>query len=187
MKRFITLGLLVITLLCLSSCGKSHGEPLEAVNIRAMCELATLKCYYHNVAEINKKADNIFQKDRKMWIEYDGEATIGIDMTELDIEVKGEVVEITMPEAKVLSIDKEELSADNFTSSADSWFIKNKISGEDQSKAIDEAQKLMEQTASENKALLMQARENAKELIENYINQMSKATGYEYVIKWHDK
>ena len=42
----------------------------------------------------------------------------------------------------------------------------------------------MKQTAQENTALLTNAQSRAKDLIENYIKQIGKATGVEYTIHW---
>ena len=65
MKRIISILLVLVTILCLSSCGKKSDAELKVEDIHAICELATIKCYYNNVAQIDKKKDNIFQKDRK--------------------------------------------------------------------------------------------------------------------------
>ena len=50
--------------------------------VRSICSLATLECYYHNVAKSTKTAGGgitgIFERDRTFWIEYDGIRTLGI-------------------------------------------------------------------------------------------------------------
>ena len=46
-----------------------------------------------------------FQKDRKMWIEYEGEAVLGIDMSKLGVQIKNDSVDISMPKAEILSYD----------------------------------------------------------------------------------
>ncbi|MEI3228995.1 MAG: DUF4230 domain-containing protein [Lachnospiraceae bacterium] len=53
----------------------------QASQMKAICELATMKCYYHNVAKYTREdAAGIlwWKKDRRFWIEYDGIVTMGM-------------------------------------------------------------------------------------------------------------
>lgn len=184
MKRIIAVALLLVILSCLCACGKKV-EPLSEEDIRAICELATLECYYNNVAKYEKEHDNIFQKDRKMWIEYEGKATLGIQMSEVAIEIRGEIVSITMPKAEILSTDYN-LNYDSYITSTDGWLIKNKITTEEQESAVKAAQDAMVQSILSNEGLLLKAEDRAKELIENYILQLCEATNQEYIIKWNE-
>ena len=170
----------------LSSCSKKNEGELRVEDLHAICELATIKCYYNNVAQIEKKKNNIFQKDRKMWIEYEGEAIIGINLAKLEIEIGNESVNITMPEAEILSISpiKETLNENAYVASADGWLFKNKITTEDQEEAVSKGQLEMENAIKENPALFRKAENKAKELIENYIKNLSETIGKEYTINW---
>ena len=143
MKRPLAIVLLIASVFTLCACAENKTAPiLKEEDIRAVCELATLECYYNNVAKIEKKASNIFQKDRKMWIEYEGVARIGIDMKEMEISVAGNTITMTMPQAKILSIkpNDEKLNEDSYVSSADGWLIKNPITAEEQEEAITKGQ-----------------------------------------------
>ena len=186
MKRIISIILVLITVICVSSCGKKPEAELKVEDIHAICELATLKCYYNNVAQIEKKKDNIFQKDRKMWIEYEGEATLGIDISKLEIKINDDKVKITMPEAEILSIRpiKETLNEKSYIASADGFVFKNKITTEDQEEAVTKGQAEMEEAIKENSALFTKAENKAKELIENYITNLGDIIGKEYTISW---
>ena len=56
LKKFVVLCLAVIMLF--TACGKKGEEVTKELSITQMqtiCELATLKCYYHNVAEYYKE------------------------------------------------------------------------------------------------------------------------------------
>lgn len=187
MKRIFAVILVLMTVFCLSSCDKDAKTELQAEDIHAICELATIKCYYNNVAQIDKKKDNILQKDRKMWIEYEGEAVIGIDMSKLKIQISDDKVTITMPDAEILSINpkRETLNEKSYITSADGFLFKNKITTEDQEKAITKGQKEMEAAVKSNSALFAEAESKAKELIENYINKIGDITGQEYSISWN--
>lgn len=186
MKRIISILLVLVTILCLSSCGKKSDAELKVEDIHAICELATIKCYYNNVAQIDKKKDNIFQKDRKMWIEYEGEAVLGIDMSKLEIKINDDSVDITMPKAEILSIQpkKETLNEKSYVASADGFLFKNKITTEDQEKAITKGQTEMENAINSNPALFTKAENKAKELIENYITKLSEIIDKDYTINW---
>ena len=187
MKRIIAIILLAVVALSLCACGERNDEALREEDIRAVCELATLKCYYNNVAQIEKEADKFLQKDRKMWIEYEGEAVIGIDMSKVVIKINGETVNITMPSAEIQSIKPiaATLTEDSYISSSDGWLVKNEITTEDQEEAINKGQAEMEQALLENQGLFRKAEERAKELIENYIIKIGEATGKEYTIEWN--
>ena len=196
MKKIVSVMLIAIMSACLiSGCtgtsdkAENIGEP-DIQQIRNICNLATLECYYHNVAKSEKKAEagvtHIGEKDRKFWIEYTGIARLGVDMSKVEMKISDNKIEITMLEAKVLgiSIDEESISEDSYTISEDG-FNKNKITAEDQTKAISLAQSDMEKEVKKNKTLLLNAQDRAKKLIENYINQLGGATGREYTVSWN--
>ena len=61
-------------------------EP-DLAQIRSICDLATLECYYHNVAKSTKEKGSglahLGEKERKFWIEYTGVVKIGIEMSDV--------------------------------------------------------------------------------------------------------
>ena len=184
MKRLLMIIMIAIMLLSLAACTPEKVPTLRAEDIKAVCELATLKCYYNNVAKIIKKPDNIFQVEREMWIEYEGLVTVGIDMLDMEIDIDGDVITITMPPAKMLSSNIERMDENSYVSSADGWFIKNEITTEEQNAAVTRTQKEMEAALNENGNLFKRAERKAKELIENYITKLSEAIDREYTIVW---
>ncbi len=187
MKKLLATMMLAVSILTLCACAKEETVPvLKEEDIRAVCELSTLECYYNNVAKIEKKASNWFQKDRKVWIEYEGIARIGVDMSEMTISVVGNTITMTMPKAKILSIkpNEKKLTEDSYVCSADGWLIKNPITVDDQKMAITKGQEEMTSAVQNNKGLFERAERRAKALIENYIKQMSERIGQEYTITW---
>ena len=76
--------------------------------IRSICELATLECYYHNVAksikEKGKGLSHIGEKERVFWIEYSGVARFGINVSKVTMETKGNEILITIPKAELLGL-----------------------------------------------------------------------------------
>jgi type III secretory pathway component EscV len=196
MKRRIWLVTVLVMLLGMfNACGtattteteeQSSIKP-EEEQVRAICELATLECYYHNVAKSTKtKGTGITgwgEKDRDFWIEYTGVAKVGIDMSKVKMETdEDNHITIYLPEAKVMNVDVQGDTL-NYIASEDGW-NKNTITAEDETAAINQAQKEMEQTVKKNSSLLMNAQERAKKLIENYITQLGDAVGVTYDISW---
>ena len=188
-KHRILFGIAILTTIMMTACSKPTVEP-EISQIRNICNLATLECYFHNVAKSEKTAGtgitHLGEVNRSFWIEYTGTVKLGIDLNKIDMNVTENKVEITLPQAEVLgtNIDTPTLNENSYIISQDSFFNKNKITAEEQITAIDEAQKKMEKTVSENTALLTSAQNRAKALIENYITQLGEAAGQTYTIVW---
>lgn len=174
---------------CSSKAKKTVNKP-DITQIRSICNLATLECYYHNVAKDNKEPgsgiSHIGEVERKYWIEYTGIAKIGIDISEVDIQTEGNKVTVIMPEAKLLSIDirDSDLNENSYISNEDSRFNSNKITAEDQTAAINKAQLEMAESVKNNSTLLLNAQSRAQELIKNYIVQIGTLSGTEYEIEW---
>ena len=194
MKKFFSIILLLTIISAFASCGKSVEMPAKEPDInqiRSICNLATLECYYHNVAKSEKKAGTGFthigEKDRQFWIEYTGIAKIGIDMSEVQISLNDTNVKIFVPEAKLLSItiSDKDLNENSYISSDDN-VNKNPITANDQSKAIAKAQKGMEQSVIENKTLMLSAQTRAKDLIESYVLKLGSLSDITYNIEWVD-
>ena len=106
----------------------------EITQIRSICELATLECCYNNVAKSTKEPgtglSHLGEKQRDFWIEYSGTAKIGIDMSELKMDITdGNIITITVPKAKILSIsvDQQSYSEDSYVISSDNFIQKNPI------------------------------------------------------------
>lgn len=186
-KRVIAI-LLMLTLMMgsLQGCSKKETPVPELTQVRSICNLATLKCYYHNVALSEKEASNFLEKDKKFWIEYTGIANVGIDMSKVQMKIDGEKVKVTLPSAKLLniSIEENDLNENSYFFSDDGIF-KNKITADDQAKAINDAQEEMKKEVRENTAVMASAQNRAKTLIENYIKQLGEASGTEYQIEWN--
>lgn len=172
----------------LSGCKKNNNaivkEP-DLAQIRSICNLATVECYYHNVAISNKTAKSLLKKDRKFWIEYTGIAKIGIDMSKVNMEINGNNITVTLPNAELLDIDipENDLNKKSYIKSQDG-LIKNKITADEQTAAINSAQAKMAESVKSNKTLLLNAQNRAKKLIENYIKKLGEISNVKYQVKW---
>ena len=67
----------------------------------------------------------------------------------------------------------------------DTGFL-TEITKEEETAALAEAQDNMEEKAKKNSALLAQAKERAKNLIEGYVKNVGEQIGEEYTIEWEE-
>lgn len=183
--------IILITLLsinCLFGCGSQKQKP-DFSSIKSVCELSTLKCYYHNVATYEKNAHGLLKVFgsgyKKIWIEYSGIVNLGIDINKVDISEPdtNNVITIKIPDAEVqsTSLDKSTLS-EPLTDKG----VFTKITTEEKTEALSSAQQNMKETAQKDTSLLAQAKEHAKLILQGYINNLGEEFNDEYTIKWVD-
>lgn len=182
---------ILITLLsinCLFGCGSQKQKP-DFSSIKSVCELSTLKCYYHNVATYEKNAHGLLKVFgsgyKKIWIEYSGIVNLGIDINKVDISEPdtNNVITIKIPDAEVqsTSLDKSTLS-EPLTDKG----VFTKITTEEKTEALSSAQQNIKETAQKDTSLLAQAKEHAKLILQGYINNLGEEFNEEYTIKWVD-
>ena len=191
MKRIIAILLMIASLLALCACGDASVPPAteepQITQMRTICELATMDCYYHNVAkyyekEAEKGILGFGKKDKKFWVEYSGEVTIGLDATLVALQVSGDQVTITIPPAKVLGakVYSDSLTTDSYIIDKDSA----DITAEDQTRVFENAQADMLAQASNDHLLLFNAQQRAQMLLEDYVTNIGNAIGVTYQINW---
>lgn len=190
MKRITALLLAFSMMILCAACGKTEEtaqisiEPQEA-QMKAICELAVMDCYYHNVAKYKEEDAAgflLWKRDKHFWIEYSGVVRFGIDVSALKIESGGDEITITLPEAKVLSC-----KVDSSSLTEDSYIVDKKsadITAEDEKAAFTEAQEKLEEVAANDKALLTKAQQRAQTLLEDYIENIGNVVGKVYKINW---
>lgn len=189
MKKLMCILISAALTLSLAACSNTEPAPVdmepETSQMKAICELAVMDCYYHNVAKYELKDAEGFlwwTKDKNFWIEYSGVVTLGVDVSRVTVEVDGTKVTISIPAAEVLSctVDSSSLTEDSFIVAQDSAAIE----AEDEVYAFADAQAKLEETASQDTALLASAQQQAQQLLEDYITNIGKATGKSYSIEW---
>ena len=195
MKKLLSSLLILSLLFAAVGCKSKPKEEerqvqmtIEVDEMRQIAELATMNCYFHNVAKSDRELNPEWyefwkEKTMRFWVEYEGIVTVGIDVSKLKVEVSEDnVVTITMPPAVVLDVivDESSLSSDSF------YFDPNskKPSPEEQSEAFRQAQTEMRETAESNYALMASAQANAKELLKNYVKSVGDALDVNYKIEW---
>lgn len=189
MKKLMCILISAVLTLSLAACSNTEPAPVDmepkTSQMKAICELAVMDCYYHNVAKYELKDAEGFlwwTKDKNFWIEYSGVVTLGVDVSRVTVEVDGTKVTISIPAAEVLSctVDSSSLTEDSYIVAKNSAAIE----AEDEIAAFSVAQADLEATASKDTALLASAQQQAQQLLEDYITNIGKATGKSYSIEW---
>ena len=159
--------------------------------VTEICELATLRCYYHYVARLENQPQGVFKYGwgkygyKKLWMEYDAIIEIGIDASEVEVNEPDEngIVKIFIPEANILNVDADENSMETPICETEKF---TDITIEDQRKAYADAQAEMEESANNDKAIKKQAYENAQKLLEQYVVTIGEQSGKQYTVEWLD-
>lgn len=202
MKKLSNRQLLIFVLVAgIILCGvsvykKTFNQPEPTVqqisesNVRRICELASLECYYHNVSNWSQDAYGIFAftgyGEKKIWIEYDGIVRVGINAGKVKISDpdKDNVITVTIPEATVLDKDLDESTIKETVSDRTVLFFTDAVNTEDKMKALAAAQEDMEQSAASNDMILGEAQERAKKIIERNIIALGEAGGKHYKVRF---
>lgn len=185
--RKTKLGMACALVLALGSFGLAgcaqEQKSADFSGVQSVAELATLKCYYHNVAKAEQDGGWFDVGYKKVWTEYDGIVEVGVDVSQVTIsEPDGEgKVRVHVPEAQILNVNVDKDSI------GDPLVDKGPITDvttEEKTNAFAAAQQTMEDSAQKNTAILSQARERAKQVIEGYVKNVGTEMGEEYTVEW---
>lgn len=190
MRKTLSLFLVFFMMtMCVSCFAPVEIKPItmvpQASQMKAICELAVMDCYYHNVAKfIQEDAEGFlwWKKDKRFWIEYDGLVKLGIDISKVSFEVNDTLITVTLPSAKVLDckVISTSLTEESYIIDMDSA----KIEATDETAAFATAQTKLLETAENDTTLLASAQQRAQALLEDYVTNIGNAVGVEYSIKW---
>lgn len=165
-------------------------EP-DLSQIQNICQLATLKCYYHNTAKEIKPAGSgithIGEEDTPFWFEYTAQATLGIDFSLVSMDIDDEdKITIHIPHATILgNIIVDSTSTTDPIYRPHRFFSNDvEISASDVTASMSNANEEVRNQILADTATLYSAEERAKELIENYIDQIMALSGKDYEINW---
>ena len=170
----------------------TEERKVDFSGVTEIFELATLRCYYHDVAKLENPPQGIFKYGwgkygyKKLWMEYDAIIEIGIDASAVEVNEPDEngIVQIYIPEANILNVDSDENSMETPICEIGKF---TDITIEDQRKAYADAQEKMEESANNDKAIKKQAYENAQKLLEQYVVTIGEQSGKQYTVEWLDK
>ena len=183
-------SVILFLLISFTSGCQIQGEKVAEIdlsNIKEIGELTTLECYYHNVAsyfEADTSGFFIWKNDTKFWSEYDGIVRIGVDINEviIDIDESKKEINITMPEATVLSckIDENSFTKDSYYYDLDSDSASAITQKNVMAKSLDQ----LEEVARNDQVTINKATNNAKEILTEYVTNINKLNNTNYKIKF---
>lgn len=192
LKCTVTILLIIIAIIALllpNTGTEEISTTAEFSDVNRICELATLRCYYHDVAEYEKQPDGLFKYGlfqygyKKFWLEYDGIVEVGIDVSQVQVNPPDEndVVQIYIPDAQILNIGANEASMGNPV--VDTGVLTS-ITAEEKAEAFSAAQSTMRENAETDNSILNQAKNNAKELLKQYVLHVGEQIGQTYIVEW---
>lgn len=169
---FLLLGILLVVGGAIATLyyGQISTEPvitsdLVGNQLLSAQELTTTKYMYTNAGAFENQNDFYGWKvpltRKKFIVSYDGQIHAGVNLEEVEVVVNEEIIQVTLPEAKILSheIDTESLKVFDESSS-----IFNPLRIEDYQNFTIDQKKVVESEAIE-KGLLVEATEHAQEAV----------------------
>lgn len=158
-------------------------EQHNLFNIEMISELTTLECRYHNVSVYEYNGGLFGSTSRYVWFEYDVIIDVGIDIHEVRIEDPTDdgVVRIYLPPAKILGAaeDKSTISKPVY----DIAICGSDLTADEERQIIhDGIEKLKNDPKTQE--VINEAYNSAKDVLEQYVVNMGKLIGEEYVVEW---
>lgn len=154
---------------------------LLSQQIQSISELASVEYNYTNMGKFENQATFYGWKvpftTKSFILSYDGKIKAGIDMSLVEVEMHNNNIDITIPQAKILSHEIDEKSIEVFDETRN---IFNQISITDYNQFAIDQKESMESKAKE-KGLLNEAQDKAKETIKTFVESMF-STDNEYKI-----
>ena len=191
LKRICIILLIAVIAIGITACTNPFSSDRPQLDtIKEICELETLTVKCNDVIKAEKKAgegwEHLLETDRKYWVEYTGLVEMGVNAEDIEIKVKGNRVYIDLPEAEVLDVhvDDDSINEDSIYVSNDRFINPNKISAEEQTDIIREAQEQLKTAFEDNEEIKAEATQATKTAIENYIDKLGESFDVDYVIIW---
>ncbi|MCR5593873.1 MAG: DUF4230 domain-containing protein [Saccharofermentans sp.] len=164
----------------------------DIVQIRNICELATYRVYFHNVAKAVKPRSSglsgIGESDRQFWFEYSGYVDLGVDMSRVAMTIEGDVVTVTMPDVGPIggvNVDSSSYDFNSVIIEGEHWYNvinPNEITATDLTNAINDTNTDTMFSILSDNTIMMTAQQRAEELIENYIQLVGKYSDTHFTV-----
>ena len=145
---------------------------LLSQQIQSISELASVEYNYTNMGKFENQATFYGWKvpftTKSFILSYDGKIKAGIDMSLVEVHMSGKNINISIPEAKILSHEIDEKSIEVFDETKN---IFNQISITDYNQfAIDQKESI--ENKAKEKGLLEEAQNKAQETIKTFVESM---------------
>lgn len=188
-KYYYIVGILTIVLLlvCLIP---TYGEIVRFnynVEHKRVCNLSTVKVYYHNVGKTEKDASGLGKiffnyGYKKFWIEYDGTVDFSLDCEKIKINKipLTNTVIVKLPEE--VTISNARVLGDSISDAVTDKGLFTTISASEKNEAKKQAKSEMLEKAMSDDDMQEYALERAKLLLEKYIVSIGKLNNKEYKV-----
>lgn len=180
-KHYLAIFFCAILAVLFAACKKEYKPNIS--EIKKISELAVLDCYYHTVARITKPADGIGKADKTLWEEFTVKVKLGIDTSKLDMIIKDSIVAIILPPVEIIGEPEILAESINKIASEDGVF-KNDISGDEIIMLEQDAEKRVVSEVKEDRAIIENAVNRVKTVLESYIDEIGELSGKKYTIDW---
>lgn len=178
LKNIIVIVVIAVVFFFVGKIWPSGEEPtaitsdLLSQQIQGISELASVEYNYTNMGKYENQASFYGWKvpftTKSFILSYDGKIKAGIDMSLVEVHMSGKNINISIPEAKILSHEIDEKSIEVFDETKN---IFNQISITDYNQFAIDQKESMENKAKE-KGLLEKAQNKAQETIKTFVESM---------------
>lgn len=178
LKNIIVIVVIAVVFFFVGKIWPSGEEPtaitsdLLSQQIQGISELASVEYNYTNMGKYENQASFYGWKvpftTKSFILSYDGKIKAGIDMSLVEVHMSGKNINISIPEAKILSHEIDEKSIEVFDETKN---IFNQISITDYNQFAIDQKESMENKAKE-KGLLEEAQNKAQETIKTFVESM---------------
>lgn len=178
LKNIIVIVVIAVVFFFVGKVWPSGEEPtaitsdLLSQQIQGISELASVEYNYTNMGKYENQASFYGWKvpftTKSFILSYDGKIKAGIDMSLVEVHMSGKNINISIPEAKILSHEIDEKSIEVFDETKN---IFNQISITDYNQFAIDQKESMENKAKE-KGLLEEAQNKAQETIKTFVESM---------------
>lgn len=178
LKNIIAIVMIALVFFFVGKLWPSGEEPTKMTSdllsqqIQNISELAVVEYNYTNMGKFENQATFYGWKvpftTKSFIISYDGKIKVGIDMSLVEVKIKGKNISVSVPEAKILSHEIDEKSIEIFDETKN---IFNQISITDYNQFAIDQKESMENKAKE-KGLLEEAQNKAQETIKTFVESM---------------
>lgn len=178
----IAAAVLVVTFTIGAVWSRGRSQPtvtsdLLSQQLVSVSELATVEYHYTNMGKFENQADFYGWKvplTRKSFIiSYDGVIKAGVDASQIQADVSGKTIRVTLPEAKILSHEIDDGSIEIFDETKN---IFNQLQISDYTGFAADQKAKVEQRALDN-GLLDEARTRAAGAVRGLLSQMTGIAG----------
>ena len=189
LKNIIAIVIIALVFFFVGKLWPSGEEPIKMTSdllsqqIQNISELAVVEYNYTNMGKFENQATFYGWKvpftTKSFIISYDGKIKVGIDMSLVEVKIKGKNISVSVPKAKILSHEIDEKSIEIFDETKN---IFNQISITDYNQfAIDQKDKM--ETSVKEKGIIKESQEKTEKVITSFIKSSYQLSD-DYKIKF---